>query len=428
MAFCSMTAQSYTEGGGGATRGHRLSPAGAGRYHCNVRRERNVLLLAAGQALGGSGIAMTVFAGGLVGAELAPAAGLTTLPVTLMVIGVAAGSAPAALLMRRIGRRAGFSAASLAAAGAAALAAAGIARGSFALFCAAMVLIGGNAAFIAQYRFAAAESVAAGQVDRAVSFILVGGIVSGLLGPQLGAAARDWSAAGAFAGSFLALAGVYLVTAGLLRMLERTEPARLQEVGEERPLRVIARRPAFRLALLAGAVSFGVMSFLMTAAPVSMHHLDRHSLAATSVVIQAHIVAMYAPSLLAGLLFPRLGLLRVMGLGALALLGSVAAGLCGRSLPLYLASMILLGVGWNFLFSSGTALLTRSYLPAERFKVQAANDSAIFGFQSIASLSAGLVLLRAGWATMNLLALPVVALMLAALLGSRRAIAGSAGG
>lgn len=387
-----------------------------------------MLLLAAGQALGGSGISMTVFTGGLVGAELAPAAGLTTLPVTLMVIGIAACSAPAALLMRRFGRRAGFSTASLAAAGAAALAAAGIARGSFALFCAAMVLIGGNAAFIAQYRFAAAESVEAGQAGRAVSFILVGGIVSGVLGPRLAVSGRDWSAGGAFAGSFLVLAGIYLATAGLLLLLRGLPPGRGRESGQERPLRVIARRPAFRLALLAGVVSFGVMSFLMTAAPVSMHHLDRHSLAATSAVIQAHIVAMYAPSLAAGLLFPRLGLLRVMGLGALALLGSAAVGLGGHGLPLYLASMVLLGVGWNFLFSSGTALLTRSYLPAERFKVQAANDSVIFGFQAAASLSAGLVLLRAGWTAMNLLALPVAALMLAALLGSRRAVEGSAGG
>ncbi len=380
---------------------------------------RNVVLLGAGQAMGLSGVTMVVFLGGLVGARLAPVPAWSTLPVGLMVIGVAASTAPAALLMKRIGRRRGFVSASALGCLAAVLAALSIGRASFPLFCLATALLGANGAFIAQYRFAAAESVPGEQAGKAVAFVLIGGMVAGLLGPELGGRGRDWSALGPFSGSFLGLAALYLLTACLLAFLRDLGAPADPSAEAERPLGAILRQPVFLVALLAGVVSYGVMSFTMTAMPVSMRHLDHFPLPATARVIQSHIMAMYAPSLFAGFLV-RLGLVGLMAAGVLAMAGSAAVALAGHQLPHYWAAMVLLGIGWNFLFVGGTALLTHSYRPAERFKAQALNELLVFGFQALASLSAGAVLFLAGWKAVNLLTLPLLAAMAVALLGFRR--------
>jgi predicted MFS family arabinose efflux permease len=366
---------------------------------------------------------MVVFLGGLVGADLAPAPLWSTLPVSLMVVGVAASSAPAALIMRAIGRPRGFAAGSLLAALAAVAAVAAIGWGSFLLFCAATALIGANGAFVAQYRFAAAESVEESRVGHAVSFVLIGGIAAGFLGPELGRRASGWIALGPFSGSFLSLAGLYLLCAVLVFLLK--DPARQQKAAAEeaRPLGQILGQPPFRVALLAGVVAYGVMSFAMTATPISMHRIDGFSLSSTARVIQSHVIAMYAPSLLTAFLVGRLGPLRVMGLGVLAMIGSAALALSGHTLPLYGAGLVLLGVGWNFLFIGATTLLTRSYRAAERFKAQALNDFLIFGVQSFASLSAGAVLFLSSWEAVNLAILPVLAATLAALLLYGRASA-----
>ena len=385
---------------------------------------RNLVLLSAGQALGSAGVGMVVLVGGIVGSRLAPSPAWSTLPVAAMVVGLAVSSAPAALLMKRIGRRPGFLLGAALAVLAAGLGALAMARDSFALLCAATALIGANGAFVSQYRFAAAESAPAAQAGKAVSLVLAGGVLAGLLGPELGRRGKNWFAAAPFAGSFLLAAFLYAACALLLCFLRERRaglppgPAKGQP-GTARPLAAILRQPQALAALLAGIVSFAVMTFTMTAAPVSMHVLDHHTVDRAGFVIQSHIVAMYLPSFFTGFLMARLGLGRVMLLGVLLLAGSTGVSLLGSRLFLYWTALVLLGLGWNFLFVGGTTLLTRSYRPEERFQVQGVNDLLVFGFQAAASLLSGAALFALGWKALNLLNLPLLALMLAVLLAMR---------
>jgi MFS family permease len=400
----------------------RLAPAVGGLDR------RSLLLLSAAQALGSAGVSMIVLVGGIVGSRLAPSPAWSTLPVAAMVVGLAASSGPAALLMKRIGRRPGFLFGAVLATLASCLGAWAMARGSFALLCAATALIGANGAFVSQYRFAAAESADSAQAAKAVSLVLAGGVMAGLLGPALGRLGKDWFGAAPFAGSFLLAACLYAGAGLLLSLLRVPGPARrpaggprqqpeAPEPAAARPLAVILRQPQALAALLAGIVAYAVMTFTMTAAPVSMNVLDHHPLNQAGFVIQSHIVAMYAPSFFTGFLMARLGLVPSMLIGVLLLAGSTGVSLLGSQLAVYWAALVLLGLGWNFLFVGATTLLTRSYRPAERFQVQGANDFLVFGFQAASSLLSGAALFRLGWRTLNLLNLPVLALVLVFLLG-----------
>lgn len=375
---------------------------------------KNILILALSQALGNAGVSAVVLVGGILGARLAPSQSLATLPMSLMVVGTAVTIIPSALLMRRIGRRLGFIYGAMGAVLAALLAAYAVTRASFGLFCLAAVLIGANSAFTQQFRFAAAESAPAGQAGRAVSFVLVGGMVAGIIGPDLARRASRLLPV-EFSGSFIAMAGLYALSAGLLLLLRDVVPGREETHGRERPLLQIARQPAFLIAVFSGAVAYGVMSFIMTATPVHMNHIEHFDLAQTALVIQSHIIAMYLPSLFSGFLLERFGSERVMLAGLACLFATVAIGVVSRELLHYWWALVLLGVGWNFLFVGGTLLLTRSYQPAERFKSQAANDFSILAVQSLTSLSAGSVLFAASWDVLNLMALPFLLLNLAAL-------------
>lgn len=383
-------------------------------------RSKNAILLALTQALGNSGAPIVVFVGGIIGAEIAPTLSLATLPISLMVVGLALTTVPVALLMRRIGRRRGYMIGAVIGMIAALLAAYATSHSSFVLFCAATLLMGANGAFVQQYRFGAAESVPPEHSGQAVSFVLLGGIVAGYLGPEIARRTEGLLNAGAFSGSFVLLAGVFVVVLVLLYFLDEITP-RSEAVGEsERPLLQVISQPMYLAAVIAGVVAYGVMSFIMTATPVEMHTMHGFSLEDTAWVIQSHIIAMYLPSLFTGFLLARLGLRRVMLLGWLCLLACVGLGIVSRELLQYWGALVLLGVGWNFLFVGATVLLTQSYRPAERFKAQAVNDFTIFGIQALASLSAGTVLFRANWGALMLLNLPALAIMLLVLLQLRR--------
>ena len=375
-------------------------------------RSRNVILLAVCQALGLAGPGTVVLLGGIIGAELAPDPGLATLPVSLGIISMALMAIPAALLMRRIGRKAGFILGFLIAASGALLAAFALTQHSFFLFCVALALIGQNSAFILQFRFAAAESVEAPFAARAISLVLLGGIAAGYLGPELALRTQDWLPQ-LYTGSFVALAILYVAAVPFLGFLRHIPSPKIEGGAAGRPLLQIARQPALLTALLAGVVSYGLMTFVMTATPVHMHSTG-FDLGATAWVIQSHIVAMYLPSLFTGFLVERLGTLRIMLAGTLLMIGCNLAALLGVGLINYWAALLLLGLGWNLLFVGGTVLLTTTYRPQERFKVQAANDFTIFAMQAISSFSAGAVLSSAGWVTINWFALSI--LLLAGLL------------
>jgi MFS family permease len=386
---------------------------------------RNVIILSLSQAFGLAGIPIIVLLGGIIGSELAPSPALSTLPVSVMIIGVALFVIPASLLMRKIGRRFGFAAGSLMAAGGALLAVFAVSNGSFLLFCLAAVMLGGNSAFIQQYRFAAAESVKAEFSGRAVSFVLIGGIVAGILGPEIATRSRDLLPRVEYAGSFLIMAGIYIGVAGLLTFLKNPPPPEALDLEQGRPLPQIVGHPVYLSALLAGVVSYGVMTFIMTATPLHLHQGLDYPLEQTAWIIQSHIVAMYLPSLFSGILIERLGVLRVMMAGLGLLTGSAVLGMAGAELLHFWGSLVLLGLGWNFLFVGATVLLTQTYSFQERFKAQAANDFTIFAVQGAASLSAGTVLFYAGWSAMLLSILPFLLLVSVVLVGFRKRIVGA---
>jgi MFS family permease len=368
----------------------------------------NVILLSMGQALGTAGATMVIFAGGLVGTTLAPTASLATLPVAAVVVGSALNTVPAAMLMRTIGRRAGFMAGALAGAGAALLAAWAVARGLFAVFCGATLLIGASLSFVNQYRFAAAESVAREHAARAISFVMLGGVVAAFLGPEIGNRARTLLDT-EFAGSFVALALVYgVLTVLLLALRDVPPPAGQGSGGAARGYRQLLSDPAIVSAIAVGAAAFGIMSFVMTATPISMHVHDGHDAATTARVIQGHVIAMFLPSLFSGMLVARFGAHRIIFLGMASLLLSALLGILSRASASYTLALILLGIGWNFLFLGGTVLLSQSYRVSERFRAQALNDALVFGTQAVAALSAGAAVARLGWRSMNLLVIAVL--------------------
>jgi MFS family permease len=377
---------------------------------------RNLWILIVCQCIATGGAVLVVTMGGIVGGRLAPTAVWATLPLSLMVVGTAVSVIPASLFMRRIGRRRGFAAAALGASGAALVGAMALWQQSFALFCVCTFLIGAKVAFSQQYRFAAAESVAAGQAGSAISLVLLGSVGGAVLGPMLVTRGARWVEAVDFAGSFLALAGLFVGVALLMQALR--EPVAPAEVGpplERRPLSSIVRQPLFLIAVLAGVVAQGVMTFIMTATPIAMHVLEGFTLEQTSAVIRAHVLAMYLPSLVSAILIAAFGITRLMAIGLAALAATLVIALQGHEYLHYWFSLVLLGVGWNFLFVGGTSLLLQSYRPAERFTAQAVNDFCVFGVAGLASLLAGSVVHLAGWYTVLWSSLPLVVLMAAAL-------------
>lgn len=364
------------------------------------------------QALGMSGASIVILLGGMIGADLAPTPALATLPISLMVVGVALFAIPAALLMRKFGRRAGFVGSSILAAGGASLAALAVYQGSYFLFCLSTVIIGANGAFAQQYRFAAIESVEPRRAGRAISFVLVGGMAAGYLGPEIATRTKDLAPFTEYAGPFFILALLYVVVAVLLSFLKDVVPHDEPSAGSESSFKQIVFRPVYLAALLSGVVAFGVMSFIMTATPLHLHLAHHYDLRQTASIIQSHIIAMYLPSLFTGFLLEKFGVRKVMMGGVFCMLGSVAFSLAGSDLVNFWVALVLLGVGWNFLFIGSTVLLTRSYHPSERFRAQATNDFTIFGVQAFTSLSAGTVLFYANWQVLQLTVLPFLLLVL----------------
>jgi predicted MFS family arabinose efflux permease len=285
-------------------------------------------------------------------------------------------------------------------------------QGNFLLLCIGTFMIGASSAFVQQYRFGAVESVPPDRSGQAVSYVLLGGIAAGFLGPEIAKRTQGLIPAGAFSASFIFLAGLFGVAIALLYMLNEISVHSDQKTEAGRPLREVILQPNYIAAVVAGAVAYGVMSFIMTATPVEMHTMMGFSLSQTAWVIQSHIIAMYVPSLFTGFLLARLGLRRVMTAGVFCLLTTVGLGIISANLLMYWAALVLLGVGWNFLYVGATVLLTRSYRPSERFRAQAFNDFTIFGIQAFTSLSAGTVLFQSNWNTLLLLNLPALALML----------------
>ncbi len=349
---------------------------------------------------------MMVFIGGLIGSDIAPSPTLATLPGTLMIAGLALSTIPAALLMKRIGRKKGFIFSALIAALAALLAASAVFKSDFNLFCLAAFVLGTNGAFVAQYRFAVLESVTKEKAGKAVSLLLLGGILAGLLGPEIVRQTRDLLPN--YSGSFITTAILLSAMVIILFFINEVEVKEQASESKERPLGKIISQPLFILAALAGATGYGIMSFIMTATPIQMHKISHFSLDHTAFIIQSHIVAMFLPSLITASLIERFGVLKIIIAGLACFLLSIILAVNASDLIFYWISLVLLGFGWNFLFIGSTVLLPQSYSGSERFKAQGFNDFFVMGSQMIASFLAGSLLFSAGWINLNLLTLPLI--------------------
>ena len=382
--------------------------------------QRNIVLLFLAQLIFTSGSIVIVTLGGIAGSELAPVPSLATLPVSLMVVGTAAATVPAALLMQRIGRARGFTVGAFAGLGGALLAAYALEIASFALFNLGVALVGTTLAFGAQFRFAAAESVGASRVSWAISIILLGSVGGAMLGPELATRSPAMMSGQPFQGALFAIAALYVAAACLLLGIRsRAAGSATGRTAAEgaiaaRPLGLVLAQPKFAVAVLAGVIGQGVMVFIMTATPLSMHNVDGHTLGETARVIQAHVIAMYLPSLVSAPLISRFGTVKLMIAGVLALGASIAIALSGHAVIHYWWALVLLGVGWNFLFVSGTTQLVGAYRPSERFRAQALNDFSVFGMSASASLFAGALLHHFGWSAVLLTTTPALAMMLVA--------------
>ena len=376
------------------------------------RSRLNLAILAIATMLNRTAVPMIVLVGGLSGYLLAPDPALATLPVALNVVGLGLCTYPASSIMRRIGRRIGFVLAS-AVAGLSAIAAAwSIMAGSFTGLCIACAVLGANQAFVHQYRFAAAENVPSSRVSQAISLLLFVSLVSALAGPELGRHGRDWVDGAPYAGAFLGLGAIHFLAALLLAGYRDVDVTREAGSGSERPVRRILSQPPYIIAVAAAAFAYAVMTMMMTAAPISMHAMHGYGLDVTAWAIEGHVLAMFMPSLITGTLVGRLGEYVVMTVGVAILAVSAAVAWLGQDAMHYMAALILLGVGWNFLFTAASTLITTTYSHAERFKAQGLNDLIVFGTMALLTLAAGVLLELVGWRGLLLCTLPFLALML----------------
>ncbi len=374
----------------------------------------NVWLIFLAQPLALSSATMVVFAGGLLGSKIAPSADLATIPITVMILMAAIGVIPAALSMKHFGRRMGTILGLLVAIVGALISAYAALHSQFILLILGIACIGFSLAFVAQLRFAVIESLKDSKDSpKAISVLMLGSMFAAILGPEVTVIAKDWiDSPNGYVGSFLSLALMLFIA---LLIISRLAPIGVAEQKNDkivRNLKDIIVQPLFIIAVCSAAVAYGVMSYIMTASPLSMHDIKGHDLAATKWVIQSHIVAMYLPSLFSALLIRYCGLSKLMFIGTLIYFLVILVALSGQHVMHYWWAMVLLGVGWNFLYTSGTILLPESYHANERFKVQAINDLFIFIIQALASLLAGWILFNYGWNWLNQLAIPFIVLML----------------
>ncbi len=372
----------------------------------------NVLLLALSQAMLMTSMSLAITASALVGAQLAPDAGLATVPQAVMFLTTMLMMFPASHLMQRMGRRPIFVGGALFGVVGVAIAALGIHTESFLMFTLAGVLIGIYNAVGQYYRFAAVEAVDPSGHSRAISLTLAGGVIAAVIGPNIARFTRDMLQP-PFTASFIALIGTTLLAAFFASRLRLPTVSTVAASGEARPLAVIARQPVFLVAVAAAVIGFGAMSLLMTATPLAMH-AHHHDFADTAGVIQWHLVAMFAPSFFTGDLIRRFGVLNVIAAGCVFMFACIGVNLLGTSVTHFHIALILLGIGWNFLYVGGTALLTQAYRPAERARVQALNDTLVFSVVAASTLISAGLLSHFSWEKMNVFVAPVIAVVLGA--------------
>jgi MFS family permease len=375
---------------------------------------RNVSLLALSQGLFMSvqamGIATTPLAAhSLLGADKS----FATLPIFITHAGIMLGTIPASLLMDRIGRRAGFTLGTVIGFAFGLVAAYAVTVSSFEWLCVAALLQGLSASFAWYYRFAAADSSPIDFKARAISYVMLGGVIAGFAGPQLAKWSVDWFAPVTFKGVYIAISLVSIVSLLVVQFLRIPTLSASERASGGRPLREIAAQPTYRVALCSSMLGYGVMTLIMSATPLAMLACG-YGFTDSATVIQVHIVAMFLPSFFTGTLIHRFGALPIIAAGALIQLGCALVNLSGIDFWNFLVANLLVGMGWNFTFVGGSALLTQTYEPAERGKVQASHDFTVYATTATAAALAGFLQQRAGWTILNLAAIPLMATVVAA--------------
>jgi MFS family permease len=374
----------------------------------------NVGLLAACQAMLMTNNATLIAVNGLAGLALAPTPSLATLPVTCWVVGGGIATMQASKYMKKVGRRAGLVRGASVGIFGALICAAAIWQASFWLLCLGALVWGTYNAFGQYYRFVAAEVAAPDFRATAVSLVLAGGLVGGIVGPTLSRYTVDLVGP-KFAGAYLALIVFALATMAVLSRMRIPDPTAEEQVVSGRPLSEIASQPKYIVAVMSGAISYGVMNFLMTSTPIAMG-VCGHPYGDAAFVISSHVVAMFAPSFVTGGLIRRFGTIPVMLAGAALNVVCIGVALAGVAVANFWWALVLLGVGWNFLYIGATTLLTETYRPEERAKAQGANETAIFAMMAVSSFSSGMIVTNAGWEKVNYAAAPLIAVVILALL------------
>ena len=376
---------------------------------------KNLSILALSQVFGFTANIITVFLSGIVGSQITYVKSLSTLPTALSVLGTAIFTIFAAKIMGKIGRKLGFIFGALVSSATCLLAVYAIIQQNFILFCISHLILGLGIAFAHQYRFAAAESVEKEKVPKAISLLMLAGIVSSFLGITLANYTKNLIPDHLYVGSYLLLALFTFMPAIFFIFYKNNEKenTNLNNKYKGRKLSEIIFQPRFLQAITAAAFAYAVMSFLMTATPLSMHVMEKMSLEETGIVLQFHLVAMFLPSLITGNLIKRFGHSNIIYIGVLFYAVTIILSLFEQTFTNYMIALIFLGLGWNFLFISGTSLVVLTYKEEEKFRVQGINDLIVFSTMALASLSAGILLSLTNWKTMNLICVPFLILIIA---------------
>ena len=377
-----------------------------------LHMNKNLSVLTLSQIFGFTANIITVFLSGIVGSQITSIKSLSTLPTSLSVLGTAIFTILAAKIMSKIGRRLGFIFGSLVSSATCLLAVLAIIQQNFILFCFSHLILGMGIAFAHQYRFAAAESVEKEKVPKAISILMLAGIVSSFLAITSANYTKNLIPNHLYVGSYLLLAVFTFMPTMFFIFYENNEKTKIDfNKYNGRRLSEIIFQPRFLQAIMAAAFAYAVMSFLMTATPLSMHVMEKMSLENTGLVLQFHLVAMFLPSLITGHLIKKFGHSNIIYIGVLFYVVTIILSLFEQTFANYMVALIFLGLGWNFLFISGTSLVVLTYKEEEKFRIQGINDLIVFSIMALASLSAGILLTLTSWKTMNLICIPFLILI-----------------
>ena len=377
---------------------------------------KNLVILSLSQIFSFTAAPITVFLSGIIGSQISPIKSLSTLPMSISVVGIAVGAIFATKLMSLIGRKAGFIFASLGNSLVSILAAYSIMEQNFILFCVANFFLGVGMAFTHQYRFAAAESVEKDKIPKAISIILLGGIISAFVGPGIANFSKDIISDQLYVGSYISLSILTIIPVIFFLFYENISKLKKEIKHSGRSYMELISQPKFLQAMTASAFGYAIMTFLMTATPLSMHVMEKISLDKTSMVIQFHVASMFVPSLLTGHLIKKIGHSLVMYAGIFLYSITILISFFDQTYMNYMFALIFLGLGWNFLFISGTSLLVLTYKEEEKFKAQGLNDFIVYSIHAIGSLSAGILIVLTNWKFMNMMCIPLLIIIILTIL------------